>query len=264
MSRPTRSYRGRDASGSRPSSCVSRARPLEEHEVREEDDRDRPDDCGDDAAHDVEEGLAETEHPTGPLLLDRLTDAIDDLVLVLQPAERPLAGRDVVDEVGHGVREVRHLRDERRDHEEPDPRQHEEREHEHEGGRIAAPQPAPFERLHSRVQRGSEQRRDEDPGQDVPGEKDEHEHEPDEHGDAEDEEDRPRTHGHDAHLGGRHDHVFGTAPRVPGARCAPTRRLRATLRAPSRPRPRSTRGPRACRRRSRCRPACRSGRDRRG
>ena len=94
--------------------------------------------------------------------------------------------------------------DERRDHEEADAGQHEEREREHERRRIPAAHAAALERLHSRVQRGGEQRRDEDPGQDVPGQEDEQEHEPDEHGDPEDEEDRPRTHGHDAHLGGRH------------------------------------------------------------
>ena len=62
---------------------------LEEHEVREEHDRDHSHDRGHDTPYDVEHGAAEAEDAADALLLDRSTDAVDDLVLVLEPSEGP-------------------------------------------------------------------------------------------------------------------------------------------------------------------------------
>ena len=170
--------------------------------------------------------MAQTEHSPGPLLLDRLADAVDDLVLVLEEAQRPTSRGEVVDVVRHGVDEVRHLRDERRDDEEADRGEDEQREEEHEARRPQAAHAALLEPLDGGVERCGEQNRDEDPRQDVPGQVAEDEHEPHEHGDAEDEEDRPRANGDDAYLGGRHDGSVRDSEVCSSARGGTERRTR--------------------------------------
>ena len=110
--------------------ALNGARALEKHEEREEDDGDDADHRGHHAPDDIEDGKAQPEHASRPLALDRLTDAIDDLVVVLEEAERPSAARQVVDEVGHRVDEFADLGHERRDDEEPDPSHRREREDE--------------------------------------------------------------------------------------------------------------------------------------
>ena len=106
--------------------------------------------------------------PPTPCFSIACADPIDDLVVVLEPPEGPATGGDVVDEVRYGVDEVGHLRDERRNDEEPDPRQHEERDPEDDRRRGQRVEAAALERLDGRIQRRGQERRDEDPGQDVP------------------------------------------------------------------------------------------------
>ena len=69
--------------------------------------------------------------------------------------------------------------------------------------------------------------------EDVPRLQHEEETEPHEHGDPEDDEDRPRAYGNDAHLGGRHAGHFAPMQALPGfanssrgnSRLGPARRL---------------------------------------
>src|SRR4029453_18493225 len=61
---------------------------LQEHEQREEGDRDDADDRGDDALRGSDRGPRDPEDAPGALLLDRLADPVDDVVVGLQEAER--------------------------------------------------------------------------------------------------------------------------------------------------------------------------------
>ena len=66
-------------------------RALEEHEDRQEGNRDDTDDEGDDAPGDRKPGVGDAEHTAGALVIDRLLDLVDDLVVVLEEAERAAA-----------------------------------------------------------------------------------------------------------------------------------------------------------------------------
>ena len=144
-----------------------------------------PDD-GHDAAHDVEDRLAQSEHASRPLLLDRLADAIDDLVLVLEPAQRPAARCEIVDEVGNRVDEAAHLVHERRDDERPMRVRTSSAADEDDARGDQASQSPSLERLHRGVQRRRQQDRDQDPREHVPREvAEKQDDEDDERGDPE-------------------------------------------------------------------------------
>ena len=154
---------------------ANRARALDEHEQGEEHDRDQRDDAGEHALRDAEPALRYAEYPAGAPLLDRLLDAIDDLVVALEEPERPLAGRQVGDETRDRLDEVLHLGDEGRDRDVGEPADHQHRDHEHEQRRERTVETAPLEELDHGVERGGEDHRCEQPEEDspeLPGEED--------------------------------------------------------------------------------------------
>ena len=173
MSPETRSQRGLYCSGRAVAEAPYEPRPFEQHEDGQEGDRDDADHEGDDAVRDREARIGDAQDPAGATLLDRLPHLVDDLVVVLQEAERASAGRQVLDEVRHGRDELLDLVDERRDEERPERSEGREREQEHEHRRQAPPQPALLEELDRRVEREREEERDQDPRDDVPREEEE-------------------------------------------------------------------------------------------
>ena len=181
-----------------------RPRAFEEHEEREEDDRDHADDGGHHAPDDVEDRQTEAQNATRPLGLDRLADAVDDLVVVLEPAERASSPREVVHEVRDRVDELGHLGKERRDDQESDRGHDQEREDEDDASRVPPSEPSPLERLDRRVERTGEDHRDENPREHVPGEIDEEQAQHDEHRDPQHREDGLRTDRDDTRLGSHH------------------------------------------------------------
>src|SRR6185295_16489602 len=97
----------------------------------------------------------------------------------------------------------------RRNHEEADPGEDEQGEREDDGGRVSALQAASLERLDCGIQRYGEQRRDEDPRQDRPGEEHQEKRQAHEYRDTEDEKDRLGANDNDTHLGSGHAGEFG-------------------------------------------------------
>ena len=148
-------------------------RPFEQHEDGQEGDRHDADDEGDDTVGDGEARIRDAQNPAGSLLLDRLPHLVDDLVVVLQEAERASAGRQVLDEVRHGRDELLDLVDERRDQERPKPGEGGSASRKTSNDARLAPQPALLEELDRRVEREREEERDQDPRDDVPREEEE-------------------------------------------------------------------------------------------
>ena len=169
-------------------------RPFEQHEQGQERDRERRDDRGDDALRDGERGPRDPEHPRGAALGEGLADALGDLVLALEEAEAAAAGRQVLDVAGHGVDEVVHLRDDRRDDrgaERHDPQDRAD-EDDRDGGSSAG-DAALLHPVDRRVQRGREEHRDEDPDQDAARHQDDLDHHDGREDDSEHDEDRARA-----------------------------------------------------------------------
>ena len=115
---------------------------------------------------------------------DRLAYAVDDLIVVLEPPERATSPREIVDEVRDCIDELGDLGDERGNNHESDTGHQQEREDEDDADRRAAAKPLPYERLDGRVEGARQHHGDEDPGQHLPGEIDEEQAKPHEHGDT--------------------------------------------------------------------------------
>src|SRR6266480_5067348 len=152
---------------------------LEEHEEGHEGDRDRGDHDGDYALGDVDRDARDAEDLRRPARLDRLLDPLLDVVLRLEEAEPAASVRDIVDVARELVDELVELVDEGRDDREADRDEERDREQVGERGRPAAARDAvshePFDR---RVERERQEDRDQNPGQDVPGDPDHLEDDP--------------------------------------------------------------------------------------
>ena len=96
-----------------------------------------PIDDVDDTFRDGERSAGQSEHSLRAAVVQLLPDLLDDVVLRLEEAEPAPALRDVVDIAGHGVDELVHVVDERRDEERADGRDAEHDEQERERRREA-------------------------------------------------------------------------------------------------------------------------------
>ena len=167
-------------------------RPLEQHEERHEDDRDRGHDDRDHALGDGDRDARKPEHLRRAAVPDRVLDPFLDVVLRLEEAEASAAVGEVVRVVGQLVHELVGLVDERRDEREADPDEEPDRQHVRQRSRIpAARDPVPLEPVHGRVEREREEGRDHDPREDVPRDPDHLERERDGDHDPEHGQDRP-------------------------------------------------------------------------
>ncbi len=192
-------------------------RPLEQHEHDEDEDRDGADDDGDDAARDTDGRARIADDPAGAALRDRLPHALDDVVVRLEEADRPAALRQVLDVVGHGIREVADLVDEDRHEggadrgEQADDAEHRDRD------RHAAPTDAAgLQPLDERVEGEREENRDHDPRQHLAGLPEEAQDDERGDDDPEDDEHGPRLEPDDPLL----DHGVTVTGRSDGARRA--------------------------------------------
>ena len=140
-------------------------RAFEQHEERQEDDRDVP------MTMLTTPFVTETAVPDSAeqllraAVVDLLAHLLDDVVLRLEEAEPPLALRQVVDVAGTRVDELVHVVDERRDEERADAGDDERSRAGTPipGGEAAALDAAPLEQLDERVHREREEERDRDP-----------------------------------------------------------------------------------------------------
>ena len=146
------------------------------------------------------------EQPLRAAVVDLLAHLLDDVVLRLEKAEPAPALRHVVDVAGHGVDELVHVVDERRDEQRADCRRRR-------GARAGAPtdaaspggRAAPLQHLDERVDREREEERDRDPDDHVSRDRDEVEQRPHRDREPEDREDRAHAEADDA-LGHRQEH----------------------------------------------------------
>ncbi len=134
-------------------------------------------------------GCGEAEDTADTLLLDRLPDPVDDLVVALEEAEWPLASREVVHDVGHGFDEVGDLGDDRWDQQVGDPSDYDESRAKTSTAARARVTPRRISELDGRVEGHGEEDGDQDPADDAAARPDRPEDDEDEERDPEDHED---------------------------------------------------------------------------
>ena len=168
--------------------------PFEQHEERQEDDRHRCGDRGDDAPRHADGCAREAEHLGRAALLHLLPHLLDDVVLRLEEAEAAAPVRDVLHVVGERLDEAVHLVDQPR--EERCAERDDRGDHYQVGERDRQPPPEmrpALQPVDERVEGEREEERDDEP-------RDHAAHDPDHLGDdrdrgddEEDPEDRART-----------------------------------------------------------------------
>src|SRR3954454_5636918 len=207
---------------------------LEQHEEGHEEDRHDPRDERDDAARHVERRGRPAGEAAGPVSLDRLLYALDDVVLRLEEPERSAPVREVADVVRRLVDKRVDLVDERRDEQRAEPR--DDRDHDQVDDRRGGPAPAEsaaLERIDGRTEGDRQERRHERPDEHAPRHPDDPQHDRHAHDEQRDRHHGAGAEGDDALVGRGHTGGIARASGGPNA-CQGARSH--TRRRPRRPR----------------------------
>ena len=136
---------------------------LQQHEERQERDRDDGDHRVEDALRHGESGARKAEHPSDAALLDRFSRPFDDLIVALEEAEPASTAREIVDVARHSIGEIVDLAHERRHERRGDPGDHEDRTDEDDPDGRTTAHAASHEELDRRIERHREEERNQDP-----------------------------------------------------------------------------------------------------